>query len=140
MLQACYNSSDQYTRWAYIGADVSAVAGGVTQATLRLNARMSSGGPSPMAVQSVAPDWDSATLTWANRPLPEPVSLAEFVVASTDDEWYDIDVTTHVANVLAAGGSEVAFVVRQLQRNGKLGYINSGSTSRRARLVLVPSG
>jgi hypothetical protein len=37
------------------------------------------------------------------------------------------------------GGTEVAFVVRQLQREGKLDYVFSGSTPRRSRLALVPN-
>ena len=137
VLHVCYNGRDQYTRWAYIAADIGVAGPTITRATLRVNARMSSGGPSPMSIHAVAPSWDSSTLTWQNRPLPGPVPLAEFVVVSTQNTWYDIDVTTHVASVAGAGGSRVAFIVRQLERNGKLGYINSGSSSKRSRLVLV---
>ncbi len=124
LLQVCNNGSAQYTRWAYLGADLPPLAGTVRRAVLRVNARLSGGSDSAHEVLATAADWFDAPLTWSNRPMPEGPSLAGFAIADTSPRWYELDVTTAVAAAHAAGVGRVSFVVRQVQRNGPLAYVN----------------
>ena len=76
-------------------------------------------------VSVVADDWADTTLTWNGRPQPVGPPVTTFSIAGTAPTWYDLDVTAAVAAASSASTpSSVSFVIRQVQRNGPLAYVN----------------
>jgi hypothetical protein len=139
LLEICNNDTEQYARWAYLRTDTDAVTGPVSRAVVRLNARMWQRA-SPMEVYAVPAAWSARSLTWSNRPMPIGGPIAGFTVASTVSEWYEIDVTNHVDQLRRSGVTAVAFLIRQAERNGPVGYVNSVENADfRPHLVLSPS-
>jgi hypothetical protein len=130
----CNNASDQYTRHAYVRVDTAEVAGNVANATLWISARMASGGPSPMELLVVDAGWSSNELTWNQRPGIAQLALRDFT-----DTWYALDVTDYVVAERNGGRSDVAFAIRQTERNGRLGYVSSIRSDRRPYLSITPS-
>ena len=57
ILRVCNNGNEQYTRWTYLRGDTAAVPGPLTRAVVRINARLWTGDPSPMALFPVAAGW-----------------------------------------------------------------------------------
>ncbi len=137
--RVCNNSRNQYERHAYFRTDTAVVTGNVATATLWVSARMSSGGPSSMELVGVDPDWSSGELTWNNRPAAAQVAVLGFVVESTEDTWYALDVTDYVVAERSRGNTEISFVVRQAEHNGRLGYLSSIRSDLRPYLSITPT-
>ncbi len=127
LLHVCNNTSAAYDRWGYVKAQLGGVSTSVDNAILRINARLWTAGTSPMAVYAVSDAWQERTLTWNNRPMPQVVPLREFTILSANSTWYELDVTAWVAEAKQTGRPAVAFVIRQLERNGPLAYVNTSN-------------
>lgn len=139
--QVCNNVNGQHTRETFFRADTSDVVGltGVAQATLWVTARMASGGPSTMEVLGIGACWSSDGLTWASRPPVSRAARSEFTVESDADQWYAIDVTEHVALAIGRGTTDIGFVIRQAERNGRLGFVSSIRSERRPYVSITPA-
>ena len=137
--RVCNNGRDQYTRHAYLRVDTAEVVGNVANATLWISARMASGGPSPMELVASDSRWSSADLTWNRRPGSPQLVLRDFTIESLEDTWYALDVTDYVVAERNSGRPDVSFVVRQAERNGRLGYLSSVRSDRRPSLVITPT-
>jgi hypothetical protein len=113
----------------------------VNSAKLRLSLRNSSSSATASTVLSIAAvantAWSSSTLNWNNRPAIG-AALASVTVASTTAEWFEIDVTQHVAAERAAGRQVVAFAV-SATTSDNLTYVSSIEASSSLRPTLVVS-
>src|ERR671914_1525142 len=87
---------------AYVKFDLSALAGTVTKASLRLYA--TTGSRVGVSVRSSSAGWGERTITWANAPAPSTTARASGAFSSK--AWKTIDVTPFVA-----GGRLVSLVL-----------------------------
>lgn len=138
LLQVCNNGNEQYARLAVLGADLDAIGTEVSRATLRLNARLSSGADVAHDVAVVDDGWSDTGLTWRNRPASDGPAVATFRIADFRPAWYELDVTAAVADARSRGATKISFVVRQVDRNGPLAYVNPSNhwTTDRPDLVI----
>lgn len=136
-LQVCNNSSEQYTKVAYLSVDTATYEPAVASAALRLRARMSQGGPSVMRVHATDAAFAERSITWTDRPSLGP-ELGRFTVAGTTEANYDIDISSHVIAERAAGRTRINVAVVQ-HAPGDAAVIRSRqSPTGRPVLVLSP--
>jgi uncharacterized protein len=134
-LQVCNNSSDRYTKIAYLSVDTEAYEPAVSSALLRLSARMSKGGPSTLRVHALTSSFAERSITWEDRPALGPV-IARFTVTGTDELTYDVDISDHVIAERAAGRSRIDLALVQ-QTPGEVALVRSRQALRARPLVVL---
>ena len=137
LLQVSANTSPTYERISYLAVDLASLTGAVTDAVLRLTARVASGALSTLEVLGVSDvSWTEAATNWNNRPALGPV-LDSFALTTTGATWYEADVSEWVAARQAAGATRVAFAVRMTQSVGLAAINSRENTSGRPELVVT---
>jgi hypothetical protein len=119
----------------YLRYDLSAVAGNITAATLRVTTTTgsASGSPDRQVVHRVSDTtWTEAGLTYNNRPPPATAELGS-VSSTTSNSTYDISLTP--AGLAAVAGGRLSLAVDST--GGDAFYVTSRETATPPRLILT---
>ncbi len=107
-----YGWTGNYRR-AYLKFDLSSASiSSVSSATLRLKvSALESGGANNVVFMKLADDsWSESTITWNNKPVPNPVWMAQRWNQAVVGQDMSVDVTAYVAQQMA-GDKKIGFVV-----------------------------
>ncbi|MDF3058340.1 MAG: glucan 1,3-beta-glucosidase [Rariglobus sp.] len=139
--RASYGWRDAYRR-SYLKFDLTGVnLASVTSATLKLTvSSLETGGINNLVFMKLADDtWSESTITWNNKPVPDPIWLAQRwnnLVSSGSE--ITADVTAYVAQEMA-GDKKISFVLADTFMRTKLLAFHSseaGNAANRPQLVI----
>ncbi len=141
--RASYGWQDNYRR-AYLKFDLTGVSpGAITSAVLKLKvSSFETGGINNLVAMKLADDtWSESTLTWNNKPVPNPVWIAQkwnnTVSAGTE---ITVDATAYVAQEMA-GDKTISFVLADTYMRTKLlAFHSSEAVNAADRPQLVING
>lgn len=141
--RANYGWPDAYRR-AYLKFDLTGVnPGAITSATLRLKvSSLQTGGTNNLVVMKLADDtWSESAITWNNKPVPDPVWLAQkWNNLVSPGDVITIDLTDHVAQEMA-GDKKISLVLADTFMRAKLlAFHSSEATNAADRPQLVING
>ena len=136
-------SSASNQRWSYLKLDLS-TAPSVSNAKLRVfgavNATTST--VIQMAAYSVSDTgWSETGIRWNNKPASgaTPLSSVTIVSSSTTGRWYELDVTTYLAQEKAAGRNVVTLVLKNLANSTRYVSLSSRqAATNKPELLVVP--
>jgi hypothetical protein len=129
------------TRLGYLLFDLSAVSGTVRQATLRLYGSINGSTPGiPVAVHPVTDTtWRELTMTWMTRPA-YGTAVATTTVLDATPRWYSWDVTSYVADELAARRTAVSFCLRNVVETAEYIIFNTKEAPDNQPVLVVSTG
>ncbi|MDQ3438735.1 MAG: DNRLRE domain-containing protein [Planctomycetota bacterium] len=131
------------TRESYVTFDLSSIIGDVTAAKVRLNGKLSAGGSVPIALHGVGGvAINETSLTWNNKPAAGS-ALATKTISGTAGAWYELDVSTYLAQLKAAGATSVTFALKAPNITDPWAIFASdenGTTANRPQLVVTHEG
>ena len=138
-----YGNKDYYRR-SYLKFDLTGVSlSSITSATLKLKvASVESGGINNVVFMKLADDtWNESTITWNNKPVPDPIWLAQkwnnLVSAGSE---ISVDVTGYVSQEMA-GDKKISFVLADtFMRTKLLTFYSSEAATAADRPQLVIDG
>lgn len=136
-------SSASNQRWSYLKLDLSTVPS-VSIAKLRVFGAVSATTSTviEMAVYPVMDTgWSETGLRWNNKPASGGTSLSSVTIvnSSTTGRWYELDVTSYLAQEKAAGRNVVTLVLKNLANSGRYVSLSSRQAARnRPELLVVP--
>ncbi len=129
-----------YLREAYMKLDISAVQTGQT-VRLRLFGKLSDTRASSVTA-AIAPvstsSWTEATVTWNNRPAVESGTWPAVTVSGTTAKWYEIDITSQVQALRAAGTNSVAIAIKGAADTLPYVTFSARETANAPQLVITP--
>lgn len=129
-----------WRRQGYLRFDLSAVAGTITTAKLRLYGKL--GGSDPLlsigAFALASPsNWSEAGLTWNNQPAVAGAPLSSVNVVGSTASWYEWDVTSYVRAEKDAGRTSVSLAIKAITVSATLGEFASKETGATAPQLVV---
>lgn len=133
--QAAYRRS--YLRFNVAGSGVSSVSSAVLR--LKVSSLQTSGVNSFVTMRLANDTWGESTITWNNKPAPDPVWISQkWNPATAVGDEIDVDVTAFVAQELAGDG-KASLVLADTYMRAQLLQFHSretGSAANRPRLII----
>lgn len=139
-LVAKFTADPAYVREASLVLNISTVQTGQS-VRLRLFGKLSDT-QAPSVTTAVVPlatnGWTETTVTWNNRPTAAPDTWATIVVSGTTAQWYEIDITSQVQALRAAGQTSVAIALKGTADTLPYVAFSARETANAPRLVITP--
>jgi len=135
-----YSTDAAYLRESYMRLDISAVKTGQT-VRLRLFGKLSDTRVSSVtaAIVPVATDgWTETAVTWNNRPAVGPGTWPTVTVSGTTAKWYEINITSQVQALRAAGTNSVAIAIKGAADTLPYVTFSARETANAPQLVVTP--
>lgn len=126
-----------HARRSFLKFDISSVSGAVSSATLRVYANSSGGTQTTGAFAVSSSSWSETTITW--NTMPTIGALLDTVqITGSSYDWYDLDVTSHVAAAISASASSVTICLQNTDDAAAVNNVKSreASSSQRPELVI----
>lgn len=137
------NSSVNKSYETFLKFDISAISTSVSSAILRLNGRLSNTQTPSIAVEVhnvTNTTWLENTITWNNKPAAEATILASTNVNSTINQYYELDITSLIANARAAGSTLVTLkLLNTNSTNNQVIFNSKEAATNRPQLVIIHS-
>jgi ELWxxDGT repeat protein len=136
-------SGNNNNRWTYLRFNVGALSS-VTGARLRLFGHLVETAPEPVnaRVHPVANvTWNENAITWNNRPATGAVPIASVALdnSTTDQRWYEWDLTAYVQAEKTAGRNVISIAIRNdVVTSGRAAFRSRDANQNRPELLLVP--
>jgi hypothetical protein len=135
-----YNVNTGRGRRGFLRFDTSSVTGDITNARLRLYARLSDPGlpPTPMIVQKVMDTaWEELGVTWDTQPIVEsPTALAQITVADAKGQYYEFDLTEFIRADARRAGVPLAYASSTWSGRAQAARSIQSSTRKRRRIIV----
>ena len=135
-----YSTDAAYLRESYMRLDISAVKTGQT-VRLRLFGKLSDTRVSSVtaAIVPVATNgWTETAVTWNNRPAAGPGTWPTVTVSGTTAKWYEINITSQVQALRAAGTNSVAIAIKGAADTLPYVTFSARETANAPQLVVTP--
>jgi len=138
------NSSVNKSFESYLKFDISGFSANITSAKLRLNGRLNNTQTPSIAVEvhnSTNVTWLETSITWNNKPAADAVVLATTNINSTTNQYYEWDLTQHIAGLRSAGINTVTLkLVNTNSTNNQVIFNSKEATANTPQLVVTDGG
>jgi len=135
------NSSVNKTYETFVRFDISSISTNISSAVLRLNGRLNNLQTPSIAVEAhnvTNISWLENSITWNNKPAADPAILATTNVNSTTNQYYEWDLTQHIAGLRNAGINAVTIkLVNNNSSNNQVIFNSKEAASNRPELVVT---
>ena len=129
-------------RETYISFNLTSLSGLVSNATLRLFARLTdtSAASVPVAIFSTDGAWSQNALTWNNRPATSGSAVVTGSINGNVAAWYDFNITSFIEAARLAGKTSVTLVIRATASTSPRAAFSSIETPEKPHLVINGNG
>jgi len=138
------NSSVNKTFESYLKFDISSFSANVSSAKLRLNGRLNNTQTPSIPVEvhnSTNTSWLENTITWNNKPAADAAILATININSTTNQYYEWDVTQHIASLRNSGVNTVTLkLVNSNSTNNQVVFNSKEAAANGPQLVVTDAG
>jgi glucose/arabinose dehydrogenase len=128
----------------FLRFDISSFTANVTSARLRLYGSLSNTQTPSIAIEVhnvTNTTWLENTITWNNKPAAETTILASTTVAGTTNQYYEWDLTQHIAGLRTAGINAVTLkLVNTNSSNNQIIFNSKEAVVNRPQLAIVDAG
>ena len=135
------NSSPNKSYETFLKFDISTINANPSSVILRVNGRLSNTQTPSIAVEVhnvTSTSWLENTITWNNKPVAQPAILASVNVNSTANQYYEWDLTSHVASLRNAGINSVTIkLINTNSSNNQVIFNSKEAASNRPQLVIT---
>ena len=135
------NSSVNKTYETFVRFDISSISTNISSAVLRLNGRLNNLQTPSIAVEAhnvTNISWLENSITWNNKPAADPAILATTNVNSTTNQYYEWDLTQHIAGLRNAGINAVTIkLINNNSSNNQVIFNSREAASNRPELVVT---
>jgi len=138
------NSSVNKSFETYLRFNISGFSPNVISAKLRLYGSLSNNQTSSIPVEvhnSTNTTWGETTITWNNKPAADAAVLATTTVSGTTSQYYEWDLTQHIASLRSAGATVVTLkLVNTNSTNNQAIFNSKEAAANRPQLVVADAG
>jgi glucose/arabinose dehydrogenase len=138
------NSSPNKSYETFLKFDISTVSSNVSSAILRVNGRLNNTQTPSITVEAhnvTNISWLENTITWNNKPAPQPAILATANVNSTANQYYQWDLTSLIASLRSTGINSVTLkLINTNSSNNQVIFNSREAASNRPQLVISDAG
>jgi len=138
------NSSVNKSFESYLKFDISSFSTNISSAKLRLNGRLNNTQTPTIAVEvhnSANTTWLENMITWNNKPAADAAILATTSVNSTTNQYYEWDVTTHIASLRSSGINTVTLkLLNSNSSNNQVIFNSKEAAANGPQLVVIDAG
>jgi len=138
------NSSVNKSFESYLKFDISSFSTNISSAKLRLNGRLNNTQTPTIAVEvhnSANTTWLENMITWNNKPAADAAILATTSVNSTTNQYYEWDVTNHIASLRSSGINTVTLkLLNSNSSNNQVIFNSKEAAANGPQLVVIDAG
>ena len=135
------NSSPNKSYETFLKFDISTISAIPSSAILRVNGRLNNTQTPSITVEALNvtnTSWLENTITWNNKPVAQPAILATANVNSTTNQYYQWDLTQHIASLRNAGINSVTLkLINTNSSNNQVIFNSKEAASNRPQLVIT---
>ena len=135
------NSSPNKSYETFLKFDISTISANPSSVILRVNGRLSNTQTPSISVEAhnvTNISWLENTITWNNKPAAQPAILASANVNSTANQYYEWDLTSHIASLRNAGINSVTLkLINTNSSNNQVIFNSKEAVSNRPQLVIT---
>ena len=135
------NSSPNKSYETFLKFDISTISTNPSSVILRVNGRLNNTQTPSITVEAhnvTNTSWQENTITWNNKPAAQPSILATVNVNNTANQYYEWDLTQHIASLRNVGINSVSIkLINTNFSNNQVIFNSKEASSNRPQLVIT---